>query len=48
MQAARMLGITASPGGPALEQLALLGDPTSAYAAALPIPLQRKPGCDFS
>ena len=33
------------PGGPALEQAALLGDPT---AYDLPRPMRGRPGCDFS
>ena len=41
---AKMLGLP-WPGGPALERLALRGDP---QAHLLPRPLLRRPGCDFS
>jgi N6-L-threonylcarbamoyladenine synthase len=43
---ARMLGLpTGGGGGPAVEKLALQGDPK---AVELPIPLQKRKDCDFS
>jgi N6-L-threonylcarbamoyladenine synthase len=45
-KAARMLGLrTAGAGGPAIEKLALDGDPTS---VPLPVPMQKRKDCDFS
>mmetsp|Transcript_10527 Transcript_10527/g.33653 ORF Transcript_10527/g.33653 Transcript_10527/m.33653 type:complete len:444 (-) Transcript_10527:102-1433(-) len=43
-KAARMLGLAAA-GGPALERLALDGDPK---AFALPVPMRKRKDCDFS